>query len=417
MMYFYLAAGAVALACIAIMLPGLLRPRRMVSVDMEAENIAVARDRMAELGEAGSSASAESPEVQAALLEDLSGPDYRLQENPGRGRWSALALLIAAPLVAAVIYGQLGDSRWTDAPSSAPSLAGDAHSTPDIPALLARLEQSLVENPGNADGWAIAGRTYMVMNDFAKAETAYARVHELVGDDPDILTAWADASLMRNGGQYTAEIADRIARALALDPVQVNALWIGAIGASSQGDAATADAYAERLRPLLAGNPDALTQLTTQIRASAPAPSASGVTDGEPAATPSDGTTQEQAASGDAAGDAAIEVRVTMAPELEQGLDPDATVFVFARALQGPPMPLAAKKLSVADLPLDLVLDDSQAMMAGMNLSSRERVLVTARVSLSGSPGAQPGDPTSDSVESPTRGGPMIDLVIDRLAN
>ncbi len=71
---------------------------------------------------------------------------------------------------------------------------------------------------------------------------------------------------------------------------------------------------------------------------------------------------------------------------------PDDVLFVFARAEQGPPMPLAAMKLRAADLPLDFVLDDSMAMAPGLALSRFPRIVVTARVSRAGTPAPQPGD-------------------------
>ncbi len=407
----FLAAAALAVVSLALLLPGLFRPKAVRAVDMAAENVAVARDRLDAVAIQNATSGVEdsvSPEIQAALLEDLAGPDYQLENDMKRGRWTALGLLLAAPLLAAGLYIQLGDDRWASPPTPQ-AQPGQQHSAGDIQQLLARLEQSLEENPENADGWAIAGRTYMVMNDFAKAENAYATVHKLVGDDPDILTAWADASLMRNGGRYTPEIAERISRALALDPAQLNALWIGAMGANSAGDGVTANEYLERLRPLLADNPEALDQLARQMNAprqTTPADSADSVDSADSAASDTPISLAP----------AAIEVEVSLEQTLAQGLSPDTTVFVFARALQGPPMPLAARKLSVGDLPLTLTLDDSQAMVAEMNLSSQERVAVTARISLSGSPTAQSGDPTSESVETPTRDGAPIKLLINRLS-
>ncbi len=398
---FFLASAGLAILCLLLLLPGVIRPRRIVSVDMGRENLAIARERLAEAGVEDDPAGA--PELEAALLSDLSGPDYVLGESRARGRWTAMAALLLIPLAAGLIYQQVGDDRWAAAWQS-PQDAGSP-AEPDIPQLLQRLEQSLAENPGNADGWAIAGRTYMVMGQFGKAEAAYARVHDLVGDDPDILTAWADASLMRNEGRYSAEISARIDRALELDPVQVNALWIGALGSNSRGDGAAAMGYLERLEPLLADNPEALGQLQRQLETAS-----SGIV-----ADPS-----ETAASG--SGDipdsglpaALIELEVSIVPELRKNLDPATPVFVFARAKSGPPMPLAARRLTVGDLPRTVRLDNDSAMIEGRNLSSQERVDVTARVSLSGSPSARSGDLTSESVETATHGGAPIRLRVDR---
>lgn len=405
MTWFILASAGLAILCLLLLLPGVIRPRRVVSVDMSRENLAIARERLAEVDPEAGGAGEGAPELEAALLSDLSGPDYVLGENQARGRWTTVAVLLLVPLAAVLIYLQVGDDRWTLPPLNQQGAGSQSHAEVDIPQLLQRLERSLAENPGNADGWAIAGRTYMVMNQFDKAEAAYARVHALVGDDPDILTAWADASLMRNGGRYTAEISVRIERALELDPVQVNALWIGALGSNASGDRAAAMGYLERLEPLLADNPEALGQLRQQLESA----SSGFVADPTETASSGSGDTRDPGLPA-----ALIELEVSIAPELRENLDPATPVFVFARAKSGPPMPLAARRLTVGDLPGTVRLDDASAMIEGRNLSGEDRVDVTARVALSGSPSAQSGDLTSESVETVTRGGAPIRLRVDR---
>ncbi len=403
MTVFLLAGAALVLVCLLILLPGLVRPRRIRDVDMNEQNLSIARDRLAELKQSGITQSDEAPELEAALLDDLHGPDYALDAGPKRAWVTAVILAIGLPAGGIALYSWLGDSRWNEPTPVLQGSAGDPRQA-DIPALLARLEERLAAEPDNADGWAIAGRTYMVLNDFAAAERAYARVHELVGDDPDILTAWADASLMRNNGVYTPDINARIERALELDPVQLNALWIGTMGLRSIGHLQASEAYADRLRKLLENDPEALARLESLMRG--------------PDATQLDTDDGETVTANDAAPTgAAITVRVSLDPALASGLDPATPVFVFARAPTGPPMPLAARRLTLADLPASVTLDDSSAMIEDRNLSSVERALVTARVSLGGAPTAQPGDLTSDAVETDTRDSAAIDLAIDRVVN
>ena len=92
------------------------------------------------------------------------------------------------------------------------------------------------------------------------------------------------------------------------------------------------------------------------------------------------------------ANNSAIEVILKLSPELAARAKPDDLVFIYAKAVTGPPMPLAAARKQVKDLPLTIILDDSMAMMPQMKLSSFSEVVVGARVSKSGSPSAQSGD-------------------------
>ena len=89
---------------------------------------------------------------------------------------------------------------------------------------------------------------------------------------------------------------------------------------------------------------------------------------------------------------ASIKVKVSLAPAVAKRAAPDDVVYIFARAVQGPRMPLAIVSKQVKDLPATVVLDDSSGMMSDMKLSSAAQVIVIARVSKTGNPSAQAGD-------------------------
>ncbi|HZP86023.1 MAG TPA: c-type cytochrome biogenesis protein CcmI, partial [Burkholderiales bacterium] len=104
---------------------------------------------------------------------------------------------------------------------------------------------------------------------------------------------------------------------------------------------------------------------------------------------------------------------VRIVPALAEKSPADATVFVFARAAQGPRMPLAIVRLRRADLPATFVLDDSVAMNPQLRLSSVDRLLLGARLSRSGNAMPAPGDLQSRLVEVANRAS-GIELVIDQ---
>jgi cytochrome c-type biogenesis protein CcmH len=83
---------------------------------------------------------------------------------------------------------------------------------------------------------------------------------------------------------------------------------------------------------------------------------------------------------------------VRLAPEIARGVSPTDTLFVFARATEGPRMPVAILRAQAKDLPLEFTLDDRSSMIAGMKLSDQKQVVVGARISKSGSATPQPGD-------------------------
>ncbi len=108
---------------------------------------------------------------------------------------------------------------------------------------------------------------------------------------------------------------------------------------------------------------------------------------------------------------AVLKVRVSLSPVVAGRAAPNDTVFIFARAVNGPRMPLAIVSKKVKDLPATIVLDDSQEMMGSARLSSVAEVTVVARVSKSGVANAQPGD--LEGVSAPVKtSARSLDLVI-----
>ncbi len=399
---FFLCAGALVVASILILAPSLFNRKAIKTVDLEKQNLEITRQRLEQISTDNDSVEARQ-ELEAALLDDLKAPDYNMEVNRPSGARTAIVILLSIPVAAFSLYKILGNTQWQQQAALPPSEQIEQNPAASLDVLLSRLEQTLEQQPDNADGWALAGRTYMSLGRYAEAEQAYATVHRLVGDDPDILTAWSDASLLVNGSQYTEEIATRLRRALELDPGQINALWIAGMGSRSIGDNETALGYLKKLQPLLTTQPEALSQINQVISQIEGRPTDLGVASD---AGPSDSI---------ATSTPSISVNVSLDPDFQAMTSPEDKVFVFARAIGGPPFPLAAARLSVSDLPAEVTLNDSMAMIEGRNLSSTENVLVTARISKSGTPTASPGDLTSDPYETSTNNSPAISLSINQV--
>jgi cytochrome c-type biogenesis protein CcmH len=83
---------------------------------------------------------------------------------------------------------------------------------------------------------------------------------------------------------------------------------------------------------------------------------------------------------------AQISGNVTLAPEALDIVLPTDTVFIFAKAVNGPPAPIAVLQRAASELPIDFQLNDSQSMVAGVNLSTFDEVVVTARITRDGDP-------------------------------
>lgn len=108
-----------------------------------------------------------------------------------------------------------------------------------------------------------------------------------------------------------------------------------------------------------------------------------------------------------------VKIWVSVSDELKAQLQPTDTVFVLAKALTGPVMPLAAVKIMAKDLPTEIILDDSSSMMPSLSLSKFEEVQVIARISKSGEPIASSGDFQGVAKSVLVKSGETVQLEID----
>ncbi len=227
------------------------------------------------------------------------------------------------------------------------------------------------------------------------------------------MLGYAEALAKANGGME-GRPEELITAALELEPSNINGLWMMGLVEFRRGNSARAVDLWRRLEAQM--DPDsedaaAVRGYITEARQQG------GLNAGEPAVTestaPQAAPQQVQAAA--ASGDKGIRVKVSLSETLKDKLDPNATLFVFARTLQGPPMPLAVQRMQASDLPVELNLDDSMAMMEQMQLSNFAQVLVGARVSKTGNAMPQPGDLQGEVKPVAPGQAEMVSVVIDSI--
>ncbi len=279
MILFYLFALVITAVPIAIVLPSLLTSPSRKPGSMERENqelanqmnIEITKSRMDEVRqhlENNQDRIAAEQELQAALLDDLQNQGHSGKRSMTVSAVSNMALLLMIPVASLIVYSWVGSPQFADTlnPLMADSLNPGA--PPDIHTLLDQLEQKIAEDPDNPKGWELAATTYMGIGNYAKAENAYAELNRLVVGNPDLLTAWADASILHTGS-YTPGAKKQIEKALSIDPFHTSALWIAGLGAQNLGNHAEALHYFRRLKPLLKDKPESIDRVDELIKRSA----------------------------------------------------------------------------------------------------------------------------------------------------
>lgn len=346
-------------------------------------------------------------EMDRRLLQDADSDDVATLATRAGGRRVLLALAVMLPLFGAIAYsflGAAGAERLDALLGQLENVQDEAQRAAVMTEVLPLLEaEARRRDPDGAYRFLLA-RVYSGEQRFPESAATYAEVAELYPEDATILAQYAQALYLAGGRKITPAVQEVIDRALAIDPTQVTLLGLLGMDRFQSGNFAGAvEAWEKLLANLPPDAPDA-SVIRDGVSAARARLAATGQTVPEPAA----GESKAAAAEGPR-----LEVRVELSPELQAG--PDTTVFVFAKALSGPPMPLAVARFPVSELPKTVVLDDTMAMAPGLRLSGFPEVNVVARVSRGGGPIAQSGDFEGDAGPVATGRGPQqVSVRIDR---
>lgn len=399
---FWIAASALLLVALAFLLLPILRGRRaQAEEDRTALNVALYEERLAELTAqhaAGtlSDAQLEAGRADAAreLLEDTENSD-----SPKIAKLGRSVPLIAAVLVPLVGYGLYMHWGASDKVQMARQFSEQPRTVEEM---TAHLEQAVKEQPDSAEAWYFLGRTYMNQERPADAAKAFARVVELAGRQPELLGQWAQAQYFAGDRQWSEQLQALTDEALQADPQELTSLGLLGIAAYEEGRYKDAVRFWEQLVAALPENDPSREAIRGGIeRARQQVDGGSGnAAAGE---APAAASTQA----------AALQIQVQLDPKVAETVSPEDSVFVFARAVNGPPVPLAAKRLTVGDLPATVTLSDADAMVPSLKISSVEQVTVMARVSRTGD--ATKGEWMGQSEALKTRGDKnAVRLTIDR---
>ncbi len=299
-----------------------------------------------------------------------------------------IGLLILIPLGVFGVYWMVGSPQHLQ-----PATIADDNTAqpPDVEALIAQLVDHLADQPNNPQGWFLLGRTYLKLGRYDQAVQALTTLHDQT-PEANAKVALADALTLQHQGQIPPQAVTLLQQALQLKPDSVTTLWLLGQAAKQQQQTAQAITYWQRALPLLDTQPEAQQKLREQLA-----------------------HLQSGAEVIDASEEAALSVRVTLDAAWQEKVSADDVLFVYAKAEQGPPMPLAVSRHKVADIPLTIQLTDSMAMLPQHTLSQFTRVRVGARISKTGQATAQSGDIQSAEVIVDQAVTSDVSILIDQL--
>jgi cytochrome c-type biogenesis protein CcmH len=395
---FWIVALLLVAAAVAVLVWPLLSARkaRALAPDDGATTTSVYRDHKRQLDEelaAGAITPSERDrqleELAARLGAELDAAPGATSAPPRSSRASyvtALALVAVVPVTALLLYATFGNPGALQTQAQADRRPAMSHA--EIEAMVAKLATRMRERPDDPAGWRLLARAYTAMGRYADAVAAFVEAARRSPEDASLLADWADALAMQKQS-LQGEPSQLVERALALDPNHPKALSLAATAALERKDYDGAIAQWRRLKMQFppgsaeVGEVDAMIAEAEAAKRGGPAAAA--------ALSAADGAAKREASAA-AIDDTAITGRVSLDPRLRDRTAAGDAVFVFARAADGPRMPLAVARTTAGALPYAFRLDDSMAMTPQARLSAAGEVIVEARVSKSGSATPAPGD-------------------------
>lgn len=380
------------------------------------------REQLAVLGQleadgllAPEAAAARKEAVKTQLVGLLDADGQQTSPKPPSSLPMLLALAIGLPIATVVLYQRFGKpdallfvglssaqarGEQSGNAGSAASNAGNEPAQqqgPDLREAAEGLAQRLGDGPGDLEGWTLLGRTWQELGEFGKAAPAFEKAYALSKDDPELMIDYAQAlGLSSEPRTLLGKPKELLEAALKIAPQHQRGLWLYGFALRQAGDREgtlkTWDALITQLQP---GSREAasLTEQINVVRGElgmAPLPGSAG-----PVATSTSASVAdpgERSAPPATASGPGLAVEVTLADALKAKLAPGDVLYVFAKAKDGPPMPLAIQRVPASQLPFAVTLTDEMAMTPALKLSMFPEIVVGARISKSGNAQASPGD-------------------------
>ncbi len=323
-------------------------------------------------------------------------------------RHPALALIISVfvPMLALLLYLDLGMHNASDEAFVASQQQQSTTRQPSIEEMTHKLQAKIERDGGSVKEWIMLGRSHKYLGENVQAAKAFAVALEQDANNAQLMLELAEVLALNNNRVFGDDARILVLKAYELEPDNPNTLWFAGVAEFQRAEHRQAIAHLTKLLPLVGGDVEVMKSVISIIAQSRQALVDAGekMPELEQMTGLANMMAKTRVASQKASAEVArkpvatdgpmtrLQVLVDVSDQVRQKFNANDIVFVYAKAKQGPRMPLAAKRITLAALPETIILDDSMAMVEGMNLSAFDELVVSARISKSGSAIAQSGD-------------------------
>jgi cytochrome c-type biogenesis protein CcmH len=418
------------LVAVVILIYPLLRARTSDAIAYKDSNLGLYDDKLAELEADLGEGRIDHEQYQLArqeidreLLQDIpteSRETASIHYASQVKRQPGLALMISVflPMVALLVYMKLGMHASTDMQHAQAQAQAQTQTTqaqqPGKAGSLEDMTRSLAERlrqkGGSQEEWAMLGRAYKHLGQYMMSVKAFEKANKMA-PNAQLMIEQTESMALANNQRFTPEAHALVMRALELEPDNLNVLWFAGVAEFQAGNYRESIDHLSRLTDEAKKDPEVERSLRLYIDKARNQLLAAG----EDVPTTDEIMGVSTVSSDAAAGGASLQVKVDIGPDVRSRFNPGDAVFVYAKAAAGPKMPLAAQRLTLAQLPATVKLDDSMAMMEGMNMSAFGSVVISARVTTTGSAIAKAGDYIGQSSVEDVSETELVNIKIDTL--
>ncbi len=316
----------------------------------------------------------------------------------------ALLITVFVPMLALLVYLELGMHAASEDTFLAEQKVEQRRESgqQSVEEMAQKLEKHIEKNGGSVEEWVMLARSHKYMKKYGLAAKAFAVALEKDENDAQLMLERAEMLALDNNRAFNAEARNLVLAAYKLEPDNANVLWFVGVAEFQNENHQQAINHLTKLLPLARGDENVVKSIISIVSKSrekliaegkempelvdllgvkALAPEKSVVVREDTAGANSVSTPVTQ-----------LQVAVDVAESVKQKFNANDAVFIYAKAKQGPRMPLAAQRVTLADLPVTITLDDSMTMVDGMSISAFDQLVVSARVTKSGSAIAKSGD-------------------------
>ena len=320
----------------------------------------------------------------------------------------ALLITVFVPMLALLVYLELGmhaaseDAFLVEQKVEQRAEPGQQ----SVEEMAQKLEKHIEKNGGSAEEWIMLARAHKYMKKHGLAAKAFAVALEKDENNAQLMLERAEMLALDNNRVFDDEASNLVLAAYALEPDNANVLWfVGVVEFKKENHQQAID-HLTKLLPLARGDENVVKSIIGIVAKAREKLIAEGKEMPElvdllgvkAIASEKLSVATDAVAKGSSVTDSSqvqttrLQVTVDIEESIKQKFNADDVVFIYAKAKQGPRMPLAAQRLTLAVLPITVILDDSMAMVDGMNISAFDQLVVSARITKSGSAIAKSGD-------------------------